>query len=110
MLHPILARCKPNEKSHPRPEKAPNGINAAAINGLAGLRCRTKLQGRHSDVIGCARTFSQCTHSRTQILCLSVASLVNAIPARFYAWLSTNAQCELMLQGDRSIFLRWNDC
>jgi hypothetical protein len=24
---------KTNEKSHPRPEKAPNGINAAAING-----------------------------------------------------------------------------
>jgi hypothetical protein len=50
-------------------------------------------------------------HARIQVLlCLSVASLVNAIPARFYAWLSTNAQCELMLQGDRSIFLRWNDC
>jgi hypothetical protein len=32
MLHPILVFRETNEKSHPRPEKAPNGINAAAIN------------------------------------------------------------------------------
>jgi hypothetical protein len=32
MLHPILVFWEKNEKSHPRPEKAPNGINAAAIN------------------------------------------------------------------------------
>jgi hypothetical protein len=41
MLHPILVFWKTNEKSHPRPEQAPNGINAAAINGRVGLRCRT---------------------------------------------------------------------
>jgi len=32
MLHPILEFWKANENSHPQPEKAPNGINAAAIN------------------------------------------------------------------------------
>jgi hypothetical protein len=32
MLHPILVFWEKNEKSHPWPEKAPNGINAAAIN------------------------------------------------------------------------------
>ena len=47
------------------------------------LRCRTKLGSLHSDVIGCVRTFSPCTYSRTEILCLSVASLVNARPAPF---------------------------
>jgi hypothetical protein len=26
-----------NAKSHPRPEKAPNGINAVAIDGLADV-------------------------------------------------------------------------
>jgi hypothetical protein len=36
MLHPLLVFWKTNEKSHPRPEKAPNGINAAAINGRVG--------------------------------------------------------------------------
>src|SRR6202022_3120273 len=40
-------------------------------------------RGRHSDIIGCARTLSQCTHSRTKLLCLSVANLVNATPAPF---------------------------
>jgi hypothetical protein len=83
MLHPILVFWKTNEKSHPWPEQAPNGINAAAINGRVGLRCRTKLRGRHSDIIGCARTVSPCTHLGTQLLCLSVASLVNATPAPF---------------------------
>jgi hypothetical protein len=32
MLHPVVVFWEKNEKSHPRPEKAPNGINAAAIN------------------------------------------------------------------------------
>ena len=36
MLHPIPVFWEKNEKSHPRPEKAPNGINAAAINGRVG--------------------------------------------------------------------------
>ncbi len=107
MLHPILVFWKTNEKSHPRPEKAPNGINAAAIYGRVSLRCRTKLEGRHSDVIGCARTVSPCTCLRTKILCLSVTRLVNATPASFYARRSTNdAQYRLMIQGDRSTFLR----
>jgi hypothetical protein len=37
MLHPILVFWKTNEKSHPWPEQAPNGINAAAIDGRVAL-------------------------------------------------------------------------
>jgi hypothetical protein len=44
MFDPLPAICKANEKSHPWPEKAPNGINAAAINGRVGLLRRTKIQ------------------------------------------------------------------
>jgi hypothetical protein len=36
MLHPIPAFWQTHEKSHPRPEKAPNGIDAATINGRVG--------------------------------------------------------------------------
>jgi hypothetical protein len=33
----FLAFQQTNEKNHPRPEKAPNGINAVAIDGLADV-------------------------------------------------------------------------
>ena len=46
--------------------------------------CAELIREDHVDhIIGCARTFSPCTHSRTEIFCLSVASLVNAKPAPF---------------------------
>ena len=44
MLHPILVLRKTNEQSHPRPEKAPNGINAAAINGRVGYVAERNLK------------------------------------------------------------------
>jgi hypothetical protein len=31
MLHPVLVSWEKNKKNHPQPEKAPNGIYAAAI-------------------------------------------------------------------------------
>ena len=54
-----------NEKSHPWPEKAPNGIHALAISGRLSLRYRTKSLGYRPDVIGCAKTLSSRTYSRT---------------------------------------------
>jgi hypothetical protein len=33
-----------NEKSHPRPEKAPNGINAVAIDGLADFSLQHEIR------------------------------------------------------------------
>jgi hypothetical protein len=47
MLHPLLVFWKTNEKSHPWPEQAPNGINAAAING----RVVSALQNETREVV-----------------------------------------------------------
>ncbi|HZE52145.1 MAG TPA: hypothetical protein VE111_02585, partial [Bradyrhizobium sp.] len=42
-IHFLLPE-KTNEKSHPWPKKAPNGINAATINGRVSLYRRTKIR------------------------------------------------------------------
>jgi hypothetical protein len=84
MLDPLPVCRKANEKSHPWPEKAPNGIHAAAINGRVGLRCRTKLFQIIAQTSSAARELFR--HARIHVragLCLSVASLVNATPAPF---------------------------
>ena len=70
------------------------------------LRCRTKFGSRHSDVIGCVRTFRHARiHVRTKSLCLSVGSLVNARPAPFYANSTNDAQRRLTIQGSKAYFL-----
>src|SRR6202040_3166763 len=107
MLHPLLVFRKNNEKSHPRPEKAPNGINAAAINGRAG----PALQNETGVVIAQASSAARelFRHARIHVrlrLCLSAASLVNETPAPFLCWSSSNdAQVRLMIQRDRSTVL-----
>jgi hypothetical protein len=86
-LHPTLVFWDKNEKSHPRSEKTPNGINAAAINLSLRLTSRnerriTSVESRHSGVIGCVTTFSLSTR-KIKRLCLNAARLVNAMPAPF---------------------------
>jgi hypothetical protein len=84
MLHPILVFWETNENSHPRPEKASNGINAAAIKiSHTGLHRTTNVESRHSGVIGCVRTFPPCKRKHIKRLCLNAARLVNAMPAPF---------------------------
>jgi hypothetical protein len=39
----FLVLQQTNEKSHPRPEKAPNGINAVAIDGLADISPQSEI-------------------------------------------------------------------
>jgi hypothetical protein len=55
MLHPIPVFWKANEKSHPRPEKAPNGINAAAINGRGGFNGQNEILGVVTQTSSAAR-------------------------------------------------------
>jgi hypothetical protein len=41
---PISRLWEKNEKNHPRPEKAPNGINAADIDGPEGYDAERNLE------------------------------------------------------------------
>ena len=40
----FLVLQQTNEKSHPRPEKAPNGINAVAIDGLLDVNLQNEIR------------------------------------------------------------------
>jgi hypothetical protein len=43
MVHSPSVIRQTNEKSHPWPEQAPNGINAAAIDGLADIGLQNEI-------------------------------------------------------------------
>ena len=117
VLHPILSFgrqifWKTNENSHPRPEKAPNGINAAAINlshrlTLPSLHRTTKVGGRHSGVIGCVRPFRYAHVSISSDCVLTSPDLSMRCRHLFYARSSTkDAQCLSMEQRDKPAFLQ----
>jgi hypothetical protein len=55
------------KKSHPWPEKAPNGSDAEAISMVtSSYVARRTPDVRHPDAIGCVTTHSQCTYLRTR--------------------------------------------
>ena len=82
MLHPSpIARLWEIKRNKPSAaQKGPEWLQCRCYQWSRRLRCRTKFGSRHSDVIGCARTFRHARiYVRTKLLCLSVGSLVNAV-------------------------------
>jgi hypothetical protein len=84
MLHPPFVFWNTNEKSHPRPEKAPNGINAAAIDGRVAYVAKRNLKVVTQASSAARELFRNARIHVRRSLCLSVASLVNATPAPFF--------------------------
>jgi len=90
-----------NEKSHPRPEKAPNGINAAAINGRVGsvqIETWKSSLRRHR----LRENISPCTYSRTSYSVLASPALSMWSQHLFCAGSINDVQCGLTMQGSKA--------
>jgi hypothetical protein len=92
------------KKSHPRPEKAPNGINAADIDGRVGYDAERNLEV-FTQTSSAARELFR--HARIHVPRYSVlASPALSMRSQhvFYAYGSNDAQRGLMIQANKAFF------
>ena len=87
-----------NEKSHPRPEKAPNGINAADIDGRVGCDAERNLEVFTQTPSAARELFRYARIHVRRYSDLASPALSMRSQHVFYACGSNDAQRRLMIQ------------
>src|SRR3954447_1863096 len=105
MLHPsptsrLLGRQ--DEKSHPRPKRAPNGINAAVINGRVGYGAERNWEVVTQTSSAVRELFRDARIHVPSYCVLASPALSMQSPHLFYADSSNDAQRRLTIQGSKA--------
>jgi hypothetical protein len=105
MLHPSPISSlfwEKNEKNHPRPEKAPNGINAAVINSRVGYGAERNWEVVTQTSSAVRELFRDALiHVPSYCVLASPALSMQSQPL-FYADSSNGAQRRLTIQGSKA--------
>src|SRR5712671_2090966 len=93
---------KQNEQSHPRPEKAPNGINAAVINGRVGYGAERNWEVVTQTSSAAQELFRDARIHVPSYCVLASPALSMQSQHLFYADSTNDAQRRLTIQGSKA--------